>query len=140
MAETGVQALLSERVLIEEKNLARHLEWIGRHDTKSSVVLGLDTGMLGFLASVAPRPHAWTTLMVVFAVTSITLLALSLLFLHLGNYPKTRGPQSLLFFGALAALSFEQYRVARAALSQKDYLEDLLLQSHVVARIVSRKF
>jgi len=124
----------------EEKNLARQLDWIGRHDTKASVVLGLATGMLGVLASMGPKPSTWTPVVVILTCLSILLLGASFVFVHLGNYPKTKGPQSLIFFGTIASRSFDEYRKAAYLRSQEEYLQDLLMQSHVVACIVAKKF
>ncbi len=124
----------------QEKNLARQLDWIGRHDTKASVALGLATGMLGILASMGPKPSTWTPLVVVLTCVSIVLLGSSFLFVYLGNFPRTSGPKSLIFFGTISSLPIDEYRKTAYSQSQEDYLQDLLIQSHVVACIVAKKF
>jgi hypothetical protein len=125
---------------LQEKNLARQLEWISRHDSKASVVLGLATGMLGFLASTAPKPGAFSPLLLVFTSASIVPLVASFLFVHLGNYPRMRGPKSLAFFGTIAQLRFDEYKNAVLSRTPQTHLEDFLAQSHTVACIVARKF
>lgn len=131
---------LSERITIEEKNLARHIDWTGRHDSKSSLVLAIATGMLGFLMSSIPDKVALSSITLVLGFLAIVLLAFSLFFIHLGNYPRTTGPSSLLFFGTVATMEFETYKEKSEILSSEGYYEDLLRQCYVLARIISRKF
>lgn len=140
MEEPSIQPTSVNHLDLQEKNLARQLDWIGRHDTKASVALGLATGMLGILASMGPKPSAWTPLVVVLMSPCVVLLGSSFLFVYLGNYPKTGGPKSLIFFETIAGLPIDEYKTAALSQSREDYLQDLLTQSHVVASIVARKF
>src|SRR5437667_7577979 len=110
MEEPAIQPTDLNQLDLQEKNLARQLDWIGRHDTKASVVLGLATGMLGVLASMGSKPSTWTPIVVVLTSVSIVLLGSSFVFIHLGNYPRTRGPRSLIFFGKIAVLPLDEYR------------------------------
>src|SRR5260370_40313768 len=123
----------------QEKNLARQLDWIGRHDTKASVALGLATGMLGILASMGPKPSTWTPLVVVLTWVSIVLLGSSFLFVYLGNFPRTSGPKSLIFFGTISTLPIHAHRKTSYSQAQADYLQDLLIESHVISCIIASR-
>src|SRR6266404_3150727 len=92
----------NERIRIAELNLSRLLDWVGRIDAKSSVVLGINTAMLGVLAGFAPAVHLWTTMTALLAaVGSLSPLA-SLCCVYVVNYPQTKGPSaSLNFFGGI---------------------------------------
>src|SRR5260370_1577264 len=87
-----------------------------------------------------PKPSTWTPLVVVLTCVSIVLLGSSFLFVYLGNCPRTSGPKSLIFFGTISSLPIDEYRKTAYSQSQEDYLQDLLIQSHVVACIVAKKF
>ena len=131
----------TERIRIAEGNLVRLLEWIARIDGKSSVVLGVNTGMLGVLAGLAPLPSQWTWLMTITACICGALLSASLICIYFVNYPQTRGSQtSLNFFGGIAARTFREYQEAFLKHSATDHLNDTLEQCHRNAEIVKAKF
>jgi hypothetical protein len=93
----------AEQIRIAESNLSRLLDWIGRIDAKSSVVLGINTAMLGALAGLAPAPHLWTTQTAIFALIGVISPIASLCCVYFVNYPQTKGPAtSLNFFGGIA--------------------------------------
>jgi hypothetical protein len=124
-----------------EKNLARLLEWVSRFDNKVLVVIGITTGMLGVLASVAPRPNEWTRWMILWGGLSILTLALSFLFTYWSGYPQLRGPvNSLLFFGSIRQCKLEEYKTSFAEQSAEKHLDDLLNQCHRNSEIIWRKF
>jgi len=130
-----------EQLRLAEKNLDYLLEWVGRFDSKSSVVLGIDTGMLGVLATFAPARSLWNALMIGFALWSITLLSISLLFVYLGNYPRLKGSnESLFYFGSICKKRFNQYQREFSKRSDKEHLKDMLKQCHRNSEILSQKF
>lgn len=130
-----------DRILLAEKNLGHLLEWIGRFDTKSSVVLGIDTGMLGALATFAPAFNLWTPLMKGCVILSLILLLVSFLFVYLSNYPRLKGPNnSLFYFGSICRKCFEQYSLEFSGLSTDQCLEDILQQCHRNSEILNKKF
>lgn len=130
-----------ERIRIAESNLSRLLDWVGRIDAKSSVVLGINTAMLGALAALAPSPHLWTIHTTLLATLGTLFQIASLCFVYFVNYPQTKGPAtSLNFFGGIANRSFREYNDAFMKLSASDHLSDVLEQCHRNAEIVSRKF
>lgn len=130
-----------EQLRLAEKNLEYLLEWIGRFDTKSSVILGIDTGMLGALATFAPAVNLWTLLMKGFAILSIILLLISLLFVYLSNYPRLKGSSdSLFYFGSVCQKCFDQYHQEFSKLSAEECLKDILGQCHRNSEILNQKF
>lgn len=130
-----------ERIRIAECNLSRLLEWVGRVDSKSSVVLGINTAMLGVLAGLAPAPHLWTGWTVLLTLIGVLAPMVSLCFVYLVNYPQTKGPtKSLNFFGGISKHTFREYSAAFMKVTASDHLSDLLEQCHRNAEIVSWKF
>jgi hypothetical protein len=130
-----------ERIRIAELNLSRLLDWIGRIDSKSSVVLGVNTAMLGVLASLAPAPHLWKSKFMIVAAFGTLFPVVSLCCVYFVNYPQTKGPvTSLNFFGGIAKHSFREYNHAFMKLSASEHLSDVLEQCHRNAEIVSWKF
>jgi hypothetical protein len=130
-----------ERIRIAEVNLSRLLDWVGRIDAKSSVVLGINTAMLGVLASLAPAPHLWAARTVILGIVSVLLCAATFVCIYLVNYPRTKGPTtSLNFFGGIASRTFREYEKAFMHLASAEYLSDVLEQCHKNAEIVKLKF
>jgi hypothetical protein len=132
---------MKSKIEIAEKNLARLLEWVTRFDNKSIIILGVDTGMLGVLASFAPPLKSLSLAVIFVASLSLFFLGLSLLFIYLGSYPRTTGPKhSLLYWGCISQRSFSQYKDSFKDESDEEYLNDLLEQCHRNSEILDKKF
>ena len=117
------------------------MEWISRFDNKSAVVLGIDTGMLGVIASFAPQAHLWSSEMTVATFFAIFGLAFSLFFVYLSNYPQLKGPNtSLLYFGSIAKRDIEEYKQEFIKQKPEEQLDDVLGQCHRNAEILHKKF
>ena len=130
-----------ERIRIAEDNLNRVLDWVSRIDAKSSVVLGINTAMLGALASLAPAPHLWSTRTVVLGTISLVFLVATFTCIYFVNYPRTKGPAtSLNFFGGIAGRTFREYETAFMKFSPTEHLSDVLEQCHRNVEIVNLKF
>lgn len=69
-----------EQLEAAEKRLDWLLDCVSRSDTKFSIILGVDTGMLGFLAPSAPAGTVPITA-ILFAAASAALLVASLIFI-----------------------------------------------------------
>lgn len=131
---------IQEQLAAAEQRLDRLLDWVGRSDTKFSVVLGVDTAMLGFLAtSASARPVPLGA--IIFALASVALLVLSLIFVYRGTYPRTHGPnESLVYFGSIAEKELEKFKNEFLAYDLQSHLNDVLEQIHRNSEILNGKF
>ncbi len=129
-----------EQLEAAEKRLDRLLDWVGRSDTKFSIVLGVDTGMLGFLATSAPSGTV-PVAAIIFAALSVLLLVASLVFIYRGTYPRTKGPsRSLVYFGSIAEEDLRDLKQRFLACGKEDHLDDVLEQVHRNSEILNIKF
>lgn len=133
-------ASIQEQLGAAEQRLDRLLDWVGRSDTKFSVVLGVDTAMLGFLATSAPAGPVPVSVLI-FALAAGALLVLSLIFVYRGTYPRTQGPGgSLVYFGSIAEKDSEEFKNKFLACDLQDHLNDVLEQIHRNSEILNGKF
>lgn len=124
-----------------ETSLARLLSWIGAAEARISLVLGLDTAMLGAIAVFAPSPKLWTVAASSFAAVAVTSLVLSLAALAFASFPRTDGPKkSLIYFGGIVSRDSDQFLVDMRTLSASQHIEDLCRQCHRNAEIAEAKF
>ena len=138
---SGTALSSKEQLSLAEKNLEILLEWVGRFDSKSSVVLGIETGMLGVLAASAPVPNLWTCIMILLTAPSIVFISMSLLFIYLSNYPRLKGSDnSLFYFGSICKHTLEKYKQEFSKRSAEEQLKDILEQCHRNSEIISKKF
>ena len=76
------------------------LSFFPRVESRSSVVLAIDTGMAAFLVGNAPPLHSFSVRMAVASITTIMLLGVSIVFLYFGSAPNLKGGEgSLVYFG-----------------------------------------
>ena len=123
-----------------ELNLERQIEWIGKHDIKTSFVAGVAIAMLGVAANLDYSILRCTSYTIVITLTFL-LLALSLFYVYLSQFPKVNSPNhSLLFFGTIADRKLNKFQEEFKSINEEKYLEDLLHQTHVNADIVKKKF
>jgi hypothetical protein len=124
-----------------EKSLQRMLDWIGRHDVRTAAALGISVAMVGALASATPPASKWSAPYAVvlgFALAGFTMVIGNLIF---GMFPRIRGGRpSPFFFGSVATMDWSEYRRRFLAITEADYLDDLLAQNHVNALILRAKF
>lgn len=133
-------ASIQEQLGAAEQRLDRLLDWVGRSDTKFSVVLGVDTAMLGFLATSAPGRQVSVTA-IIFALAAASLLVLSLIYVYRGTYPRTQGPGgSLVYFGSIAEKDSEEFKKKFLAYDLQGHLDDVLEQIHRNSVILNGKF
>jgi hypothetical protein len=124
-----------------ETNLQRKLDWVGRHDSRTTFVAGILIAMLGVLASSSSKVDEWTTFAyVVYGVTGVTLAA-GLFFIYKCQYPQTESSNnSLNYFGTIAEMKFDEFKKKTLGTLDKDYLEDILYQTHRNSVILKLKF
>lgn len=111
-----------------------------RVESRLALMLGVDLSMLAFLASHAP-PASELGARYYLALVPVFFIAGSLVHVWLGFFPKLDGPkQSLVYFGTLSARPESEYIAAFRALSDDEYISDLLSQTWHNARILTEKF
>lgn len=132
---------LTRRTEILEGDLARHLTWIAAADGKTGFIFAVATAMLGLLASAAPKYGEWTTAGVLLGASAALALVSCLGCVVAAVFPRTKGPKlSLIFFGAVASRTIDEFRTDVDAITEETYVEDLVQQCHVNAEIASVKF
>lgn len=124
-----------------EINLQRKLDWVGRHDSKTSFATGILIGMLGLLASASSKVMIWSFLdYLIFGITAL-LLSISLFFIYKCQYPKTNSSNtSLNYFGTIGEMKFDEFKRRTIQATDEEYLDDLLCQIHINSKILKLKF
>lgn len=117
------------------------LGFFPRIDAKHSVVLGLDLGMLGVLAS--KMASSWTAVSGV-AWYAVVGFAVALIFsffqLYRGSYPNIKGGEgSIIFFGHIAGQTEHRFIEAYKALTNERLADELLGQAWRNSKILHEK-
>lgn len=136
--EDGIESATIQRA---EENLRRQLDWVGRHDARAAFIAGVCITMLGVIANLNWNTVTSSAWLYYFFTTSLLILLLSLLFICLSQFPKVKSPNSsLLFFGTIVCRSFKDFSKEFKELNDKAYLDDLLHQIYINAKILKQKF
>jgi hypothetical protein len=123
------------------KNLECLQEWIGRYDNKLIIILGIDTAMLGALVSLVPPFQVWTPIMILLVIGTIIALGASFVFIYMGSYPRTSGPEkSLWYFGSISKMKYSEYERTYLTRTMNEHLIDVLKQCYRNSEILSLKF
>ena len=138
----------SKKPLIREERLSAAwseltliLGFFARIDTKLSVMLGINLGMLGLLGSRVPEFSQVSWWMGLLAVAFVLPLVASFCHLWRGAFPDRRGgTNSLVYFGSIARMSESHFRDSFSAQSPEALADDLLNQVWRNAKIVDQKF
>lgn len=129
------------RIELQERNLDRLLDWIRAVDTKTPIVMAIDTAMLGVVIALLPEPRVSTAQTVFWIAFGSSSLVLGLLLCALATFPQMAGPKnSLIFFGGIAGHTQADYARAVAGRSANEYLDDLNTQCHRNAQIALSKY
>jgi hypothetical protein len=117
------------------------LSFFSRVDTKLSVVLAVDTGMLAVLGSDSPPLKAYSSLMLVAATLTVFLLALSIIFLYRGAFPTLKGGHSsLIYFREIAQRTEHKFIEEFKAQTDEQHVNDVLGQVWRNSEILKIKF
>lgn len=123
----------------DELNLV--LSFFPRVESRSSVVLAIDTGMVAFLATNAPPLSALSKCMSIASVVTVLLLSASFAMLYRGSFPTLKGGDaSLVYFREIAKHREHDFIEKFSAQNNKHYAHDLLGQAWRNAQILSIKF
>jgi hypothetical protein len=125
---------------ISRDQLSRVLSFFSRVDTVSSIVLGIDIGMLAVLGASAPAPKLFTRY-TLFALLPVILIALSLWHLYKGTFPRLEGGwRSLIYFREIAQRDEEEFIKGWINQTDDEYVRDLLSQIWRNSEILTQKF
>jgi hypothetical protein len=117
------------------------LSFFPRVESKSSVVLAIDTGMAAFLASNAPPLAIFSLWMWMTSGLTLVLLGTSVVVLYRGSFPNLAGGESsLIYFREIAKRTEHRFVEEFSAQSEKHYASDLLGQVWRNSQILSIKF
>jgi hypothetical protein len=122
-----------------ERNLGMLLDWIGRYDNRASLLFTVDLAMVGTLALILSSSTylVYDTLFLI----AFVLLGISILGTAITIFPHLSGPQdSLLYFGSIAKMEKTNFKNSFIARTKNGYLDDLLAQCHINAKILDLKF
>jgi hypothetical protein len=134
---------MEQKLLLESSRdqLNRVLGFFPRVDSKASVVLAVDTGMLAFLVTHIPRLESlsWWEIAILFA--TIVLLGVSLWHLYKEGFPSLKGGSgSLIYFREIAARTEAKFIDEFTKQSEPDHVKDLLGQAWRNSEILREKF
>jgi len=123
------------------KQLDRVLGFFPRVETKASVLLAVDTGMLAFLAAKLPPIRVLTWPEIAVAAAAFLLLGASFWHLYKGAFPKLEGgAESLVYFREIAKRREAPFIEAFSKQTPKEHAHDLLGQAWRNAQILTTKY
>jgi hypothetical protein len=121
--------------------LALVLSFFPRVDAKASVVLAVDTGMAGYLASHLPKLDSLRWWEFLAPSCAIALLAWSFWHLYRGGFPQLKGGEaSLVYFKEIAGRTETKFVDEFMAQQEPAYIKDVLGQAWRNSQILKAKF
>ena len=125
-----------------EKSLSQMMEWIGRHDSRSAGLTAITMAMMGALSTAAPPVKQWTPLFMAAMALCAGCFGFVLYQIMRGVIPRIRtsNKPSMSFFGTVAHMPQAEFVQRFTTMTEDDYLEDVLGQVYVNARILRSKF
>lgn len=134
---------IQQRITTAQWVFERHLAWIAAAEIKVSVIVTIDTALLGGLAaafgtsaSVARTAWAYHFILIASGAVLLGLLCAAMVVL-----PRTNGPKnSLLFFGPIAVQDVASYRAEFKDATDEQLLADWTEQIHRNAKIARDKY
>jgi hypothetical protein len=131
----------SERVSAAWNQLNLVLGFFSRIDTKASVILGLDVGMIAVLFARIPPLAQITLLQCAFATPFFIAVIFSFSRLHFGSRPHLNGgTNSLVYFRTIAQMQESEFISACGRRSETEFAADLLEQVWRNSKILNEKF
>ncbi|MEO7047932.1 MAG: Pycsar system effector family protein [Ferruginibacter sp.] len=132
---------VEQKINKAELNLQRKLDWVSKHDTRVAFTTSIVIAMLGVLVNASAAIKSWEWYIYIFFGLSLALLFACLVLIYMSQFPKTTSVNtSLIFFGTVASMKFDEFKKRFIASTEDDYLDDLLSQTHKNAEILCKKF
>ncbi|NGP88859.1 Pycsar system effector family protein [Fodinibius halophilus] len=129
-----------EKIEKAELSLSRMLEWVRASESRISIIFSISTAMIGVvivLLKTADSVDCWGLGL---GIVTLALLLTTVAISAIAILPETEGPGSFIYFGAIAKKQADQYTEEFKALSDEEYLDDLLAQCHRNAEIANKKY
>jgi len=121
--------------------LSKILSFFPRIDSKGSVLLGIDIGMLAILAANAPSFDLFTEWYMYIPILPVTLISISVWHLYKSNFPKLDGGyQSMIYFKEIAGRTEAKYLEEFKNMSAEQYLKEILGQVWRNSQILKEKY
>lgn len=138
-----------------EKDLSRIIGFVNSCDSKSSIVM---SGVLAIVALIAGLngpsladhfknnlDSAGVILSLVFLIVSVALIIIGLSFVISSLYARGKPDNqayhdSLIYYGSISSLEYDDYKESVLSRTNEDYLEDLASQVHINSVICSKKY
>ena len=132
---------IEQKIAKAELNLQRKLDWVGKHDTRVAFTASIVIAMLGVLVNAGATIKTWEWYLCILFGLTVSLLFASLILIYLSQFPKTNSINtSLIYFGTVASIKADEFKKRFNAVTEEEYLDDLLSQTHKNAEIVCKKF
>ena len=117
------------------------LSFFPRVNTMLSLILAINTGMLGILAANAPSIRVMTWPMIIAAIVTVVAIAVSIVFLYRGAFPNLDGGHdSLIYFREIARRAEHKFIEEFKIQSEDAYINDILSQVWRNSEILRAKF
>jgi hypothetical protein len=121
--------------------LALVVSFFSRVDAKASVVLAVDTGMVGYLSSHLPGLDSVRWWEFIAPACTVALLFWSYWFLYKGAFPRLKGGEgSLVYFREIAGRTETKFVDEFMSQHQEAYIKDVLGQAWRNSQILKEKF
>jgi hypothetical protein len=134
---------MKEELLLSAAKDQLHLvlSFFPRVDSKASVVLAVNTGMLGYLATRMPAPATIAPWELVTPTIAFVLLGISFVYLYKGAFPDLRGGnESLIYFSEIAKKTETKFLQEFSQLSEAEYVSEFCGQTWRNSQILATKF
>jgi len=121
--------------------LERHLAWIAAAEVKVGVIVTIITALLGILAAIfgVSGSAGWGSCIHIFIAGTVGAGMVGLFCAAMAVLPRTRGPDSLLFFGSVAQQDSASYSKKFRQATDEELLVDWIDQIHRNAEIARDK-
>ena len=117
------------------------LSFFPRVDAKASVVLAVDTGMVGYLSAHLPGLDSMRSWEFLAPACTLALLAWSFWHLYKGAFPQLQGGQgSLIYFKEIAGRTETKFVDEFMSQQEPAYIKDVLGQAWRNSQILKEKF
>ena len=129
-----------------ENNLNRIHEWIRAADSKVSILLALEGIVITLLLSDGFTDYVkgiqynyWNTIMVIASLVLLFVSAYKAVLAIIPRLKRKKKKASLLYFGDVAQMDLKAYEKAMKEMSEDEYVEHLLEQTHISSAIATSK-